>query len=246
MNILAIIQARMSSQRLPGKALLRIGGVAAVDHVYRRASSVLNAVVVIPDAQIDDVLAAHLYGENIPYFRGPEFNVLTRFHEAAHEYGPDVIMRLTADCPFIETDVMWQALKITEARFKEMDGDPQEDLFYCSNQWPVALAPWGYDVEVFSMAMLCEANEHADEPTQREHVTPWMREHIAYQVLPEPKPERVHNFTLDTPEDFEWFTAVAALVDVTPPNHPSADELKSLLERQPELVRYANETEAND
>ena len=149
---LAIIQARLNSSRFPNKILEEINGERMLDWVIARTlmSDVDEVVVASPD---DLTLL-------VPVFVGSEDDVLDRYYQCAKEYGADIIVRITADCPLLDPDIIDFALK-----------------YFNDNRYPyVNIAPInGLDVEVFSMDLLEEAWEDTTERKDREHVTPYMK-----------------------------------------------------------------------
>lgn len=170
-NIVALIQARMSSSRLPGKVLAPIGGKPAilfmVDRV-RRARRLDEIVVVTSVDPSDDSLAATLAEAGIACFRDALDDVLARYAAAAHVHDADIVVRLTGDCPLADpaiVDSVVQAL---------LDGDCD----YASNIDPPSFAD-GLDVECFTRAALVRADREAVEAAEREHVTLWMRTEAA-------------------------------------------------------------------
>ena len=169
MRVVAIIQARMGSSRLPGKVLLPLAGKPVIEHVINRvsASKAFAAVVVATtDRTIDDPLAERAAAFGAMVVRGDENDVLSRFAKAASVARADVIMRITADCPLIDPDVLAQMVD----RFREGDVD------FVTN-CVVRTFPRGLDAELFSGAALDIMQARATTPAQREHVTPYLYQH---------------------------------------------------------------------
>ena len=104
-DVMAIIQARMSSSRLPGKVMLTIGEKPMLQWVVnrtRRARAVDEVVVATTTDPSDDPISAFCKGLEIPVYRGSNLDVLDRFYQTAQEFKPNIIVRITADCPFVE------------------------------------------------------------------------------------------------------------------------------------------------
>ena len=163
----AIIQARMTSTRLPGKVLMEVGGKPALAFMIERvreARRIARIVVATTRNATDDPVAALCGTLGVDVFRGEEQDVLGRYVAAAQSVGATVLMRLTADCPLIDPDVLDDAV----AHFAGGEYD------YVSNA-NIRTFPDGLDVEVFTMAALLEAHERARHPFLREHVTPYIR-----------------------------------------------------------------------
>ena len=227
-----IIQARLGGTRLPGKIMQQIGGLSALEHVVRRASLSGAGRVTIAMPRGRDLSAGgnRFRGLSCDWFQGDEDDVLGRIYGAA-EVGADVIVRLTADCPFVPVAAIEEAVAAVKggADFAETRSDP-------------STRPNGIDVQAFRHAVLSAARFQATTADEREHVTPalhraatkrrtvGMVEGVKLDDLP---PWRL---TLDTPEDLAWFRAVAAYIDVRPP-HPTLRELVQLFHDHPELER---------
>lgn len=170
MKVLGIIQARMNSSRFPGKVLADLGGVsvlALMVHRLRGSVGISKLVVAVSDSPADDALILACDELSVDVFRGSELDVLSRFQELASLY-PDfeTIVRLTADCPFIDP-------AIVDLVIKEYS---DSGVRYCTNRLPPPFTrtyPIGLDVEVFSRSGLEEANKFGLARHEREHVTPY-------------------------------------------------------------------------
>jgi spore coat polysaccharide biosynthesis protein SpsF len=214
MNVVAIIQARLTSTRLPGKVLRMFGKHEVLWHVIQRTKqAVPNVVVAIPDTPSNDELWKSPWHEHllqaIPIYRGPEEDVLARYWGAALMSGADWIVRITADCPLIDPDEIRRVLACA-----------MEDDNYASNDPDL---PKGRDVEAFSMVELARAMHHGQTSEDHEHVTPWIKAPnypIASPVLYGPR----QRWTLDTPDDAAWFDRLAQHVNTEPP-HPTTQEV---------------------
>ena len=232
-DTLCVIQARMGSTRLPGKVLKHIGRYPAISHTVTRARSVLPTVVATTAGPKDAPLREYLQGQGFDCYAwdGDENDVLGRYAAVARVFRPKVIVRCTADCPWIDPDVVRE--------IAEYDGRPDwKRPPYWSN---VGLAsrsyPRGQDVEAFTVELLEEANERALSTHDREHVTPWMmRRDKVGAILWRDIDLSYLRWCLDTPDDLAWFRAVAREIDTDPP-HPTTAELLALLDRRPDLVR---------
>ncbi len=219
MNIVAIIQARMGSTRLPGKVLEKIGGYPVLLHVVHRIDSCtsLPTVVAIPDTPENDILKEWCKTWMVSVFRGPEEDVLTRYVGAAKLYDADVIVRVTADCPFIDPETIRQVANLCESGVE------------CVSTYRVI---HGLECEAYSREYLEKASERITDPVVREGMT--IAEHGA-KVTPEHAKDLYGwRWTLDTPEDLAFFRAVAERIDTTPPK-PSVADLTTLLLKYPQL-----------
>jgi spore coat polysaccharide biosynthesis protein SpsF (cytidylyltransferase family) len=163
----AIIQARISSSRLPGKVLMPLLGIPSIVFMVERVrqSTLLDDVVVATSVETsDDPLAAVLADAGVGCFRGSLHDVLDRFVGAARAARADHVVRLTGDCPLIDFDLIDKALALLES----------ESVDYVSNVDPPTY-PDGLDVEAFRFSALEQAHAEATAASDREHVTPFMR-----------------------------------------------------------------------
>ena len=230
----AIIQARMASSRLPGKVLQDIGGepmlVRVVERV-RRASMVHAVGVATTTDPTDDPVADLCQARGYPLWRGSQFDVLDRYYRAAVQFGADVIVRVTADCPVIDPDVIDQTVKA----FFEAGVD------FAANRLP---PPWkrtfpiGLDTEVVSLSALERAWKEAVEKHQREHVMPYFYDEegrFRIRVIDTQPDYGSLRWTVDTPEDLELLRLIFARFD------NRADfgwkDIVALFAREPELAQ---------
>jgi spore coat polysaccharide biosynthesis protein SpsF len=170
-NTVALIQARMSSTRFPGKVLEALNGVPMIVFMVERvrAAARLDKLVVVTSTDAsDDALCAALTAHAIDFFRGELDDVLARFTRAAERFDARHVVRLTGDCPLVDPNIV-DTVVATHLR----DGAD-----YTSNVDPPSY-PDGLDVECFSSAVLRRAFEEASAPAEREHVTLWMRSEAA-------------------------------------------------------------------
>lgn len=205
-KILCILQARMGSSRLPGKVLMPIGEVPSIqfqiDRVLR--SKYINRVVVATSTlDKDDAIANYCEKNGIPYFRGSENDVLSRFYECAKGFECDTIIRLTADCPLVDPELIDKVIDLYKC----------EQADYASNTVPFKNSrfPDGTDCEVFSMQALETAYKEANKLPEREHVTfyIWQNEKKFKSVqLNNSENWSNYRFTVDYPEDRQAIIAI--------------------------------------
>jgi len=202
--VLAIIQARMGSARLPGKVLADICGRPMLWHVMNRVSFVPSIEWMVVGTSVkpaDNQIAEFCLKNGFDHFRGSELDVLDRFYHAAKHYAADVVVRIAADCPLIDPQVVAGVLKI----YLEGAHD------YVTNTLRYTY-PDGQDVEIFSFEALETAWSEARLPHEREHVTPYLRTSGRFRVF------NVENevdlsaqnlrWTVDEPADLEFVRAV--------------------------------------
>lgn len=227
MKTLVITQARMTSTRLPGKVLRQVGGVTMLEHHLDRLSAAGLSTVVATTTNLDDDPVATLADKlGAGVVRGSEHDVLSRFALAVREFAPDVVVRVTSDCPLIDGEVVRRGVEAWEAA-----GDP---ALYASNALERTY-PRGLDFEVFSASALLEADARATEKPHREHVTPWLYADDSRPKLnlPWERDASAYRITLDTPEDLEL---LRLLVEDHDAQRLDTAGLVALLDAHPELV----------
>lgn len=232
-RVVAIIQARLGSTRLPGKTLADIAGRPMLAHVAARAQlipGVTEAVIATSTEPTDDAIAAFAQRAGIPCVRGSEQDVLDRFRLAAVEQDAEVVVRVTADCPLLDPD----ASRLVLAEYLRRPGD----LDYVSNVDPPTY-PDGLDTEVFSRAALEAAWREASERADREHVTSYLRRpHGRFRrANVDHTPDlSEHRWTVDTEADLAFVRAVFDAFGERRRPIGMGDVL-SLLEARPEIRR---------
>ena len=229
MKIIAIIQARMGSTRLPGKVLQDIGGETMLARVARRTqrASLLDGVLVATTTQTaDDAIAAECGRLRLPVYRGSEDDVLDRYYQAAQAAQADAVARITSDCPFIDPAVID---KVVSAFLRERPD-------YASN-FIKRTYPRGLDTEIMRFAALEQAWREAAETYQRAHVTPYIHQQPdkfrLLSVENETDASR-YRWTVDTADDLAFARAVYRRLG----NDDSFGWLDALalLRREPELA----------
>ncbi|MBI3046072.1 MAG: glycosyltransferase family protein [Candidatus Harrisonbacteria bacterium] len=204
--ILAIIQARMGSTRLPGKILKDLAGKPQLWHVVnrvRRSRYIDKVIVATTIAPEDDATEKFCRENNFLYFRGSVENVLERYYETAKKYGAtagDTVVRITADCPLIDPKIIDLCLEA----FKKDNYDYISNVFSGERTFPR-----GLDCEIFSFRAIEKAFREATSAYDKEHVDPYIMDNkkgefkIGPIVIAPPKYARNYRLTVDFPEDFE-------------------------------------------
>lgn len=208
MNV-SIIQARMSSTRLPGKVMREISGYPMLWHVVERcrcARRVTRVLVATSTNADDDVIADFCAKHGISCHRGALDNVLLRYVNAAKDAQADTIVRITGDCPLIDPGIIDECVAV----FEKSGAD------YVSNVHPERTVSRGLDVEVIRFSVLERANTEARLPYEREHVTPYIWENkkkafiIGPSVAISPRYRCETNLSVDYPADFEVLRRIYA------------------------------------
>jgi glutamate-1-semialdehyde 2,1-aminomutase len=204
MTTVAIIQARMSSARLPGKVLMTLAGQPVLAWVTRAARVIpgIDKVVLATSVEAsDDPVAAWCEGAGVDCYRGPLDNVLARYAGAARQYNADIVMRITADCPLLDPAVCGEVLKLLQT----------SGCDYATNVIPRTW-PTGLDCEAMTAKTLFAAEHGATTDRHREHVTPYIYDHpetFSIRNVPCPVPGlEARRWTLDTPEDYAFLSSV--------------------------------------
>jgi len=228
MKIIAIIQARMGSTRLPGKVLLELGGETVLVRVLgrvRRMRTMDELVVATTAESADDAIVETASQNGALVFRGSKEDVLDRYYQAACSFDADVIVRITADCPLIDPGVSDHTVQ----QFLSVQAD------FGSNALERTY-PRGLDTEVMTFSALKRAWEEASEPYQRAHVTPYLYQNPGqFHLLSvtHAADYSQHRWTLDTPEDLEFLRAVYARLGGE--KNFGWREVLNLVEREPAL-----------
>lgn len=204
MKVVAIVQARMGSTRLPGKVMKKVHDRPLIELLLKRLSKAVTLdqiIVATSDHDNNTPLANFVEGLGYVCEKGSEQDVLKRFSQASIKHGADVIVRITGDCPLVDPNIVDDCVKqFTEGRFD-----------YLSNTNPPTF-PDGLDVEVFSIAALTKADEESTSKFEREHVTPFIKNYPDFNKhgVVNNDDESRHRWTVDDPEDFEVISNVFA------------------------------------
>jgi len=239
-KVLAILQARVSSFRLPGKVLRLILGQPMLFRQIERLSRCKEFEQLVVATSVDpsdDPLASECAARGIAYSRGSLNDVLDRYIQSALPYQPGTIVRLTGDCPLTDPALIDEVIRYFHAG----------NYDYVSNCVPPTF-PDGLEVEVMRFACLEQASREAVLPSEREHVTPFLRAH----------PERFRlgsyvaqvdrsdlRWTVDEPEDFEFVRTVYEKLYPTKPDF-TTDDILNLLEKYPNLQSINSKFKRND
>lgn len=240
MKIGVIIQARMSSTRLPEKVMKELpfgSGVTVLEQVIRRVkqSKKIDEIIIATTTDLEDNQIVKIAEkEKIKWFKGSKDNVLERYYLAAKENGLDVVVRITSDCPCIDAEVIDDVINL---HFKSNSD-------YTSNSL-VRTFPHGLDTEVFSFKVLEEAYRNATEKFEKEHVTPYIyktnKDNYKLSCLEAEgkfrKPEI--RITIDTKKDYTLLCSVYDYL-YEKNNFFGIKEITELFENKPWLY-YINE-----
>ncbi|CEH30585.1 acylneuraminate cytidylyltransferase [Aneurinibacillus migulanus] len=239
MKTILIIQARMGSSRLPGKILKPLGDTVELDYVVSRCRQVQGVDDVIVATSVlsqDDEVEVWCRKQGVTCYRGSEDDVLDRYYSCARTYRPDYVIRVTADCPFIDYQLgseMVETMKCSPCDIVMLEG----------------VLPRGLAMEIVSFAALEYMHTHGNEERHREHVTYYAYEYPErFRTVTLTVPNEIRHpqlrITLDTKEDYAMLTAVAEEFkgDMLVPakrvvqyllNHPDIAAINAHVEQKP-------------
>ena len=231
MSVIAIVQARMGSTRLPGKVLLNLEDETVLEHVVRRvkSSEYVDDVVVATTISKDDLqiveICAHL-GINV--YCGSENDVLDRYYQAAKLFEAENIVRITSDCPIIDSKIIDEVISLHLKTNADYTSNTLNETY-----------PDGEDVEVFTFASLKNVWNNAKLASEREHVTPYIRnnpdifKHASLEYKEDLSQKR---WTLDNAEDLEFLRLVYKYL-YSKNSLFDMDDILALIDENPEIEK---------
>jgi glutamate-1-semialdehyde 2,1-aminomutase len=227
MKVVAIVQARMGSTRLPNKVMKLINGTPMIEILLARlarAEELDEIILATSDDPRNQPLIDHVVGLGYRCWQGSENDVLNRYLEAAHGAGADVVVRITGDCPLTDCAVVDEVIR----RFKASAVD------YCSNTNPPTY-PDGLDVEVFSVAALERAARETDKSYDLEHVTPYLKDLARFSQAQVSAAEDYSALRWTVDEDVDFAVVDAVFAHFAPNLHFNWARVLELERNQPNL-----------
>ena len=239
-GIVAIIQARTRSTRLPGKVLLELEGESVLSHVIRRvkASKLITNVLVATTIKKEDLAIVRVCSDmDTRVFCGSEEDVLDRYYQAARLLDAVHIVRITADCPLMDPAVIDDIVTLHLREKADYTSNTSEESY-----------PDGLDVEIFRFAILKNAWENACLSSEREHVTPHIKKQpcifktVNLKCAADFSKKR---WTLDNPEDYEF---VKLVYEACYPKNPlfGMKEVLEFLEENPAVEEINRHIRRNE
>jgi spore coat polysaccharide biosynthesis protein SpsF len=233
-KIVIVVQARMSSSRLPGKVMLPILGETLLFRMIERLKRVkypVQIVVATSERSDDMAIVNETIKANVSCYRGSLSNLLDRHYQVGRNMGADVVLKIPSDCPLIDPSVIDRVLDYFYENEQHFD--------FVSNLHP-ATYPDGNDVELMTMECLEKAWHEASRPLELEHTTPYIWEHpdkfSIGNVLWETGLDysMSHRFTIDYREDYDFIKRV---FEELYPQNPYFDltDILNLLDKKPEI-----------
>jgi len=240
-HVVFIIQARMGSTRLPGKVLLDLEGKPVLLRVIDRVleSKKIDQVVIATTTDPDNQKIVNLvknYHPRVFYFIGSEEDVLDRYYQAAKKYEADIVVRITSDCPLIDSGVLD---KVINAFLEEKDVD------YAANILGERSYPRGLDVEVFSFDVLEKMWQEVREKDDREHVTLYLRKRpdlFKYKNVVNDVNYSFHSWALDEENDYKLIKIIYQELYSKNPNFKMKDVIE-LFDKKPEFIKINQHVE---
>ena len=234
MKIAAVIQTRMGSTRYPGKVLEKLNGEKKVlDYVINQlkfSKSIENVIIATTTLKQDDVIVEYAKDNNLKYFRGESLDVLDRYYQCAKEFSLETIVRMTSDCPFLDPTVV----------DKTVNEFYQSDYDFISNNL-IRTYPIGVDTEIFSFETLEKAWKEAKLPSEREHVTPFIKKNDTIFKIHNLENEQqlpIYRITIDRREDLNFLKEIAKNINHEP---ILMKDIYKVLEMKPKILDLYND-----
>jgi spore coat polysaccharide biosynthesis protein SpsF len=228
-RVVAIIQGRMSSSRLPGKILADLAGQPMLQRVFIRTSrsaTVTETIFATTTDPSDDPVAEYCEFSGIPFQRGSLYDVLDRYYRTAKAARADIVVRITADCPVIDPELIDEVVNTMISEQSAVNGKPFD--FVCNRLPPPypRTYPIGLDIEACTFKVFEQAWKKAKEPQHREHVMPYFYEGVELTTVNRrlqaglsPRGYNIallhhttdfgeYRWTVDTPEDLEFMRRI--------------------------------------
>ena len=227
MKVVALVQARMGSTRLPGKVMKLVAGIPMIELLLSRLSRATELDQIVVATSVDErnqPLVEHVRKLGYACEQGSENDVLDRYVKIARTHQSDVVVRITGDCPLVDPGLVDECIR----RFKAAKVD------YFSNTNPTTY-PDGLDIEVCTFKVLEKASQETSNPFDREHVTPYLREMGRFKTasMQHSTDLSAWRWTVDEPADF------TVIEKVFQHFHPRTDftwiEVLSLQQQRPDI-----------
>lgn len=229
MKVVAIVQARMGSTRLPGKVLKEVLSRPLLSYQVERMkkATLIDELVIATTPFNNEPIIELCEREDVAYFVGSEKDVLERYYQAAKQFEADIVVRMTSDCPLIDPNIIDQVINMYL----------KNDFDYVSNT-QLRTFPRGMDTEVFSFDALERAYHEAKIEYEHEHVTPYLylnKDKFKIGQYTQENDTNNIRLTVDTPEDFELIRRIFEALYANNP-HFSLEDILMLLQQYPEWL----------
>jgi len=233
-----LIQARTSSKRLPKKVLAKIDKKPMIFHVINRVKKIKNAEIflVTTNNPEDDVLEKLGRKNEINVFRGSKYDVLKRYYDCSLKNKIDIIIRITGDCPLIDTNIISKMLNI----FNKNKFD------YVTNTLPPTF-PDGLDVEIFSFNTLKKVHKNAKLKSEREHVTPYIKKNPkSFKIFNYKNTKNFSNlrWTVDDKRDLKFIRKIFELMK--PKKEFAMKDVLKIIKQNPHILKINGDIERDE
>jgi spore coat polysaccharide biosynthesis protein SpsF len=242
-KVLAIVQARLGSSRLPCKILLPLGSETVIERVYRsllKSKEIDHTTICIPNDEEENVLEEFLETREVSFYRGEMHDVLDRFASYSNLMEYKYVVRITSDCPFISIDVIDSSIKLIKQN---------PELDYVSNTLERTF-PRGLDCEVFTVSALMRAQSEAVSISDREHVTPYIwRNGGTFNIGQIKDNEDLSDIrlTLDTIEDYLSLSTMSSIIIRSREENLNYLQLKKIIKKyRSEITRFNSSIEQKE
>jgi spore coat polysaccharide biosynthesis protein SpsF len=234
-----IIQARMGSTRLPGKVMKKIDGknpsLFYTINQLKSCKSLDKIIVATTDLPEDNEIVNYLKNLEVDVFRGSSDDVLDRYFQCAKYYHLSSIVRITADCPLIDPNIVEKGIKLFQSK----------NFDYVTNTFPRTF-PDGNETEIFSISALENSWQNAKLPSEREHVTPYFRnqkQNFKIQNFENTIDNSHLRWTVDFLEDLQLVKILISKIDSRPIH---LEHILDLIKSEPELIKINNGHKPNE
>lgn len=241
MKLGIIVQARMDSSRLPGKVLKQANGISPLQLIIDKMKYFnlnKNLIIATTHKKIDNQIVNLSKLNRVNFFRGAENNVLLRYYNCAKKFKIKTIVRITADCPFIDIYLLKKMIKIFI----------KKKLDYISNTYPLPCSyPDGSDIEIFNFKLLKKVKSIAKLPSQKEHVTNLMYGGTTKKIkkIDLKKDYSSFRYTIDNADDFKIFKEYIKKNTYNFILKSKVENLVKYLKKNPQLTKYQKKIKRN-
>ena len=233
-----IVQARTGSSRLPEKILLNLdeknSALFYVINQLKNCKKINKIVIATTNLEQDDIIEEFCRKNEIAFFRGSEKDVLDRYYNCAKNFGFDIVLRITSDCPLIDPEIIDKIIENFEPSSEDYISNTLKNTF-----------PKGLDVEVFTFNALEKAWSEAKLPSEREHVTHFIRNNSGFKIKNFENETDLSElrWTLDRKEDLEFLREIIKRIEKRP---ILMSDVMSVLNEEPQLKKINQNIDPNE
>jgi spore coat polysaccharide biosynthesis protein SpsF len=232
MEINAVIQVRTGSTRFPSKIFMELNEKNTVlDYVIKQlkfSKKIKNIIIATTTQKQDEKIIEYAKKNNLDYFRGKELDVLDRYYKCAKEFSLDPVLRITSDAPFLDPTIIDEVIE----KYEKSNYD------FVSNNM-IRTYPIGIDAEIFSMEALEKTWKEADLPSEREHVTSYMKKKDVFKKfnLKNNSKIPIYRLTVDRKEDLEFLRTISSKISKQP---ILLKDILDLFSKEPDILKLYN------